>query len=100
MFRLLTPGESLVLDVVRGLIEKPPSADFIDFDDVGTPWVKVPAQMVSDLLLEQFGASYSVKSTRTALNGLIGKGYLLRVQRIGDHRWRGSYFYRPNAPEQ
>lgn len=90
----MTPGESLVLEVVRGLVENPPSTDFVDYDDAGTPWVKVPAQMVSELLLEQFGASYSIKSTRTAFNGLVSKGYLLRVQRIGDHMWRGSYFYR------
>ena len=91
---LLTPGESLVLEVACELIENPPLADYIDYDDAGIPWVKLPAQTVSDLLLERFGASYSVKSTRRALDGLVTKGYLLREQRIGDHKWNAAYFYR------
>ena len=77
---LLTPGESLVLKVVQELVENPPHDDYIDYDDAGTTWVNVPAPLVSELLLELFYASYSVKSTRTALNSLVSKGSLLRVQ--------------------
>lgn len=95
----LTAGEYLTLKVTQRLIEKPPHTDYIDYDDAGTPWVKAPAQLVSDLLLEWFNASYSVKSTGKALNGLVTKGYLVRTQRIGDHKWRASYFYRLPAGE-
>ena len=91
---LLTPGECLVLKVVRGLIEKPPNADDIDYDDEGTPWVKVPAQVVSDRLLTEFNLSYSEARTRKSLSGLVSKGHLLRTSRIGEHKWRATYFYR------
>jgi hypothetical protein len=93
----MTPGECVVLRVVRGLIENPPSNDFIDYDNDGTPWVKVPAKAVSDLLLTEANLSYSEERTRKSLNGLVSKGYLLREQHIGDHKWSASYFYRMPA---
>ena len=90
----MTPGECVVLKVVRGLIENPPHTDYIDYDSTGTPWVKVPAQAVSDLLLSESNLAYSEARTRRSLNGLVSKGYLLREQHIGDHKWSASYFYR------
>ena len=90
----LTPGECVVLKVVQGLIENPPDADHTDYDAAGTPWVKVSAQAVSNLLLTEFNLSYSEARTRKSLNGLVSKGHLLRTSRIGTHKWRASYFYR------
>ena len=94
----LNPGEALVLKLVREFIDNPPSQDDVENDD-GKEWVKVPAKELSILLLERFNVSFSEKRTRTALNGLVQKDYLLRTQRIGDHKWRGSYFYRLPADE-
>ena len=102
----LNAGEVLVLKVVQALIENPPHDDDTDYDDAGTPWVKVPAKAVSDLLLTEFNLSYSEARTRRSLNGLVTKGHLLRTSRIGDHKWRATYFYRlppvqaPNATGQ
>ena len=33
-------------------------------------------------------------NTRKSLNGLVSKGHLLRTSRIGEHKWRATYFYR------
>jgi hypothetical protein len=90
----LTPAEILVKELVAEWIQNPPTPDAIDYDDAGTPWVKLPAQSVSDLLLERHNLAFSVRRTRTALNGLVEKGQLLRTNRIGDHKWIGVYFYR------
>lgn len=90
----LTPGEALVRQLVSEWVENPPVSDDIDYDDDGTPWVKVPAQEISDLMLERHNLAFSVRRTRTALNGLVEKGHLLRTRRIGDHKWAGVYFYR------
>jgi len=79
--------------VVRALIENPPHDYDTDYDDAGTPWVKVPAKAVSDLLLTEFNLSYSEARTRRSLNGLVTKGHLLRTSRIGDHKWVRTYFY-------
>jgi hypothetical protein len=95
----ITPGEAVVLRVVRRLVENPQTADDVDKDDNGLQWVKVPAQKVSDLLLAEFNLSYSEARTRRSLNGLVTKGYLLRTSRIGEHKWRATYFYRLPAGE-
>jgi len=81
------------------LIENPPHTDYIDYDATGTPWVKVPANAVTDILLNDFNLDYSEPRTRRSLNGLVTKGYLLREQRIGYHKWSASYFYRLPADE-
>lgn len=90
----LEPGEALVLGLVHELVRNPLSHEDIERDDNQVQWVKVPAQSISDLLLSRHMLAFSVRRTRTALNGLVQKGYLLRTQRIGDHKWRGTYFYR------
>ncbi len=56
--------------------------------------MKVPAQAISDLFFERHNLTYSVRRTRTALNGLVEKGHLLRTNRIGDNKWVEVYFYR------
>ena len=66
---LLTPGECQVLKAIRVLIEEPANADDIDYDDEGTPWVKVPEQAVSDRLLTEVNLSYSEARTIKSLNG-------------------------------
>jgi len=97
----LTPTESLVLEVVVGLVEKPPNAEDIEWDDSGERWVRIPAQAVCDLLLSQFLVSCSTKTTLRALKGLVDKGRLLRVQRLGEWKYLAAYFYRlPNLPQQ
>lgn len=90
----LTPSEYLVLEVVRELIKNPPNTGNIDYDDYGTPWLKVPAKSISDLLLSESNLTYSEKRTSRTLKSLVSKGYLLRVRRIGEHKWNASYFYR------
>ena len=96
----LTPTESLVLEVVVGLVEKPPNAEDIEWDDSGERWVRIPAQAVCDLLLSQLFTSCTVTKSLAALKGLVDKGYLLRVQRLGEWKYLASYLYRlPNAPE-
>jgi hypothetical protein len=44
--------------------------------------------------------SCTVTKSLAALKGLVDKGYLLRVQRLGEWKYLASYLYRlPNAPE-
>ncbi len=95
----LTPDELLVLEVVMKLVKNPPTAEDIEWDDSGQRWVRIPAQAVSDLLLTGKNLSYSVVRTRKLLKGLVLKGFLLRVQRLGELKYLASYLYRlPNAP--
>lgn len=88
------PGELVVLEVVREWVTKPPGDIDIEKDDSGVPWVRITAKAISETLLTQFNLLYSERRTRTALNGLVEKGRLLRTQRIGDYKWSGAYFYR------
>ncbi len=90
----VTPGEALVREVIYEWIDNPPNDDDIDYDDKGKAWVKVPAKAISDLLLSQFMVSFSERRVRSALDGLVKKGHLLRASRIGIHKWSASYFYR------
>ena len=90
----ITPGEALVLELAQELIDNPPFIVDIDYDNDGNRWVKIPALAISELLLSRFMVSYSAKRTRTVLSGLVAKGFLLRTQHIGEHKWVASYFYR------
>ena len=90
----LQPGEALMLGLVHELIRHPPSHEDIDHDDNNAPWLKIPAQSISHLLLSRYMLAFSVRQARTGLNGLVEKGFLLRTQRIGSNKGRSTYFYR------
>lgn len=68
--RNLKAGECLVLEIVTEWIQNPPKDEegSIDCDVEGKEWVVIPAQAVSDLLLERHNVTYSVQRTRTAIN--------------------------------
>ncbi len=95
------------MKLVTEWIENPPPAEemnyevlAIDYDDKGTPWVKISAQVISDLMLERYNVAFSERRNRTALNGLVEKGYLLRTQHIGVRKWSRVYFYRLPVAQQ
>jgi hypothetical protein len=94
--RNLNAGECLVLEIVTEWIQNPPRDEegSIDYDEEGTEWVVIPAQAISDRLLERHNLTYSVRRTRTALNGLVTKGHLQRTSHIGEFKWRSTYLYR------
>lgn len=94
--RNLKAGECLVLEIVTEWIQNPPKDEegSIDCDVEGKEWVVIPAQAVSDLLLERHNVTYSVQRTRTAINGLVTKGYPQRTSHIGEFKWRSTYLYR------
>jgi hypothetical protein len=98
--RKLNAGQAIVLDLVRKFINNPPSADDIYYDDEGTPWVRVPAQVISDQMLEQYHVAFSVRRTRSALNRVVEKGHLVRTQHVGSHKWSTVYFYRLPVAQQ
>ena len=95
----LNAGEVLVLRAVQELMANPLEPFDTETDDNGDRWVRVPAQVVSELLLERFTVALSVKSTRSALTKLVEKGFLLRTRHIGEFKWLGTYLYRL-PPEQ